>query len=118
MFRRPVLGLIRFYQLAISPHFPPSCRFHPTCSAYAMEAIEAHGVWRGGWLFLRRFARCHPWGGEGYDPVPPRPGARAAGSPGATNAASQDPDPEGEESGSRDPLLRGESVPLTAPQRP
>jgi uncharacterized protein len=68
--RSLVLGVIRFYQVAVSPYFPPSCRFFPSCSAYAHEAISCHGVVRGGWLFVRRFARCHPFGGEGYDPVP------------------------------------------------
>jgi putative membrane protein insertion efficiency factor len=68
--RSAILGLIRFYQMAVSPHFPPSCRFMPTCSAYAHEAISCHGVIRGGWLFLRRFAKCHPFGSHGYDPVP------------------------------------------------
>lgn len=73
---RPVLlGLIRFYQRAISPWTPPSCRFTPTCSAYAAEAIERHGAGRGSWLAARRLLRCHPWGGEGYDPVPPVKGA-------------------------------------------
>jgi uncharacterized protein len=65
-----LLTLIRFYRTAISPLTPPSCRFNPTCSAYAQEAIKTHGVARGLWLFLRRFARCHPFGGKGYDPVP------------------------------------------------
>ena len=68
---RPLLILpIRLYQLAISPLLPPSCRYQPTCSAYAIEALEQHGAWRGGWLTLRRLLRCHPWGGSGYDPVP------------------------------------------------
>ncbi|TVP78575.1 MAG: membrane protein insertion efficiency factor YidD [Gemmatimonadales bacterium] len=71
MLRRIVVGLIRFYQLGISPYTPPSCRYTPTCSQYAIEAVERFGVLRGGWLFVRRFARCHPFGGEGYDPVPP-----------------------------------------------
>lgn len=62
---------IRFYRLAVSPLMPPSCRFEPTCSAYAITAIERHGVLRGLWLGLRRILRCHPWGGAGYDPVPP-----------------------------------------------
>lgn len=61
---------IRFYQRIISPLLPPACRFYPTCSAYAVEAIMHHGLLRGGWLALRRLARCHPWGGSGYDPVP------------------------------------------------
>ena len=61
---------IRFYQLSISPPFPPSCRFTPTCSQYAIEAIRRHGPFKGLWLALRRLSRCHPWGGSGYDPVP------------------------------------------------
>ncbi|TVP56369.1 MAG: membrane protein insertion efficiency factor YidD [Gemmatimonadales bacterium] len=73
MLRTVVIQLIRFYQAAISPYTPPSCRFTPTCSSYAIEAVDRFGVLRGGWLFIRRFGRCHPWGGEGYDPVPPAP---------------------------------------------
>ena len=71
MLRRLFVLPIRFYQLFISPVLPPARRFYPTCSAYALEAIMTHGVLRGGWLALRRLARCHPWGGSGYDPVPP-----------------------------------------------
>jgi putative membrane protein insertion efficiency factor len=70
MFRSVFLAVIRFYRLAISPITPPACRFTPTCSAYAQEAIEKHGAGRGGWLALRRIFRCHPFGGKGYDPVP------------------------------------------------
>jgi len=66
-----LIGLIRFYQLAISPWTPSSCRYQPTCSSYTKEAIEVHGALRGSWLGLRRLLRCHPWGGFGYDPVPP-----------------------------------------------
>ena len=62
---------IRAYQYCISPILPPACRFYPTCSAYATEAILSHGVLRGGLLALRRLIRCHPLGGHGYDPVPP-----------------------------------------------
>ncbi len=61
---------IRFYRQFISPLTPPSCRFTPTCSAYALEALKKHGPVRGSWLTLRRVLRCHPWGGSGYDPVP------------------------------------------------
>ncbi|MCH5220156.1 MAG: membrane protein insertion efficiency factor YidD [Muribaculaceae bacterium] len=61
---------IRFYQLAISPVLPKSCRFSPTCSAYALEAIKKHGPIKGLWLAVKRIGRCHPWGGSGYDPVP------------------------------------------------
>lgn len=62
--------LIRFYQLAISPWLAPRCRFAPTCSHYAIQAVRRHGALRGGWLALKRILRCHPWGGSGYDPVP------------------------------------------------
>jgi len=64
--------LIRAYQRAISPLFPPSCRFVPTCSAYAIEALSTHGSLKGSWLTLRRLLRCHPLCKGGYDPVPPK----------------------------------------------
>jgi putative membrane protein insertion efficiency factor len=67
---RILIGAVRFYQVAISSWTPPSCRFTPSCSSYAIEAIETHGARRGTWLAARRIARCHPWGGHGYDPVP------------------------------------------------
>jgi len=63
-------GPIWIYRRLISPVLPPHCRFWPTCSAYALEALQCHGPLRGGWYALRRLARCHPWGGSGYDPVP------------------------------------------------
>lgn len=66
----PFIGLIRFYQKCISPLTPPACRYTPTCSQYAIEAIRKYGVAKGGWLAIKRIARCHPWGGSGYDPVP------------------------------------------------
>lgn len=75
--RIPVMllrGLARGYQLFISPLLPPSCRYTPTCSQYALDALAAHGLLRGGWLTLRRLGRCHPWGGCGHDPVPPKAG--------------------------------------------
>ena len=61
---------VRFYISAISPHIKPCCRFLPTCSAYALEALQRHGAARGLYLSIRRLLRCHPWGGSGYDPVP------------------------------------------------
>jgi hypothetical protein len=73
-------GGIRFYQVAISSWTPASCRFTPTCSSYALEAIEKHGSTRGSWLAMKRIGRCHPWGGHGYDPVP-EPAASAASAP-------------------------------------
>jgi len=66
----PFIGLIRFYQLVISPVLGPKCRYTPTCSQYAITAIKKYGIFKGGWLALKRFSRCHPWGGHGYDPVP------------------------------------------------
>jgi putative membrane protein insertion efficiency factor len=66
----PFLLLIRFYQIAISPYTPASCRFTPTCSNYAVEALKSHGLFKGGWLAVKRISKCHPWGGSGYDPVP------------------------------------------------
>lgn len=64
------LKLIRFYQLFISPLIGSNCRYSPTCSAYATQALKTHGLLKGGWLSLKRILRCHPWGGSGYDPVP------------------------------------------------
>jgi putative membrane protein insertion efficiency factor len=69
---RFLIVIVRLYQVAISPWTPPACRFTPTCSAYAIGAIERHGALRGGWMALRRIGRCHPFGGHGYDPVPGR----------------------------------------------
>ena len=61
---------VKFYRYFISPLLPPSCRYTPTCSEYALEALKLHGALRGSWLALRRLGRCHPWGAHGYDPVP------------------------------------------------
>ena len=66
----PFILLIRFYQGAISPFTPATCRYLPTCSSYSIEALQKHGIIYGGWLAIKRIVSCHPWGGSGYDPVP------------------------------------------------
>ena len=68
---RPLIALVRAYQ-RLRGGRPSPCRFTPSCSTYAIEALEAHGAARGTWLATRRICRCHPWGGQGYDPIPPR----------------------------------------------
>ena len=65
-----LIGLVRFYQLAISPYLGRSCRYSPTCSQYTIEALKEWGPWKGSLLGIKRISRCHPWGGHGYDPVP------------------------------------------------
>lgn len=78
MLKSVFIGMIRLYQAGISPLLPGVCRFTPSCSEYAVGAIRRFGVARGGWLAGRRILRCHPFGGRGYDPVPPGSGARGA----------------------------------------
>ena len=68
--RFPFILIIRLYQLIISPLLGPKCRYTPTCSHYAIEALKKHGPFKGTWLAAKRIARCHPWGGHGHDPVP------------------------------------------------
>ena len=70
--KQVLIWLLRGYRFAISPLYGQVCRYHPTCSAYALEAVTRHGALRGSWLAARRLARCHPWAAGGYDPVPPR----------------------------------------------
>jgi putative membrane protein insertion efficiency factor len=64
------IAIIRFYQLAISPYFPSSCRFEPTCSQYSIKALKRFGIFKGSWLSIKRISKCHPWHEGGYDPVP------------------------------------------------
>ncbi|MCF6279356.1 MAG: membrane protein insertion efficiency factor YidD [Flavobacteriaceae bacterium] len=66
----PFVWIVRFYQAAISPYMPSSCRFTPTCSHYTVEALQKHGLFSGGYLAIKRIFSCHPWGKSGYDPVP------------------------------------------------
>ena len=68
--KKILIALVKFYRAYISPHTKPCCRYIPTCSEYALEAIEKYGAWKGAWLALRRFLRCHPFHKGGYDPVP------------------------------------------------
>lgn len=70
----PFVLLVRFYQNAISPFTPSTCRFEPTCSSYMIEALQKHGLIYGGFLGIKRILSCHPWGKQGYDPVPPKKG--------------------------------------------
>jgi putative membrane protein insertion efficiency factor len=66
----PLIALIRIYQLILSPLIGPKCRYSPTCSQYALEALRKYGLFKGFWLAVKRISRCHPWGGHGVDPVP------------------------------------------------
>jgi len=66
----PLILLIKFYQYILSPALGPKCRYTPSCSAYAIEALKKYGLFKGGWLAIKRIASCHPWGGHGHDPVP------------------------------------------------
>jgi putative membrane protein insertion efficiency factor len=76
-----LIGFLRGYRLLISPLYGQVCRYHPTCSAYALEAVTVHGSLRGTWMAARRLGRCHPWAAGGYDPVPAPRAARSARSP-------------------------------------
>lgn len=70
--RYAFVALVRAYQILLSPLLGANCRFHPTCSAYSIEAFRVHGAWRGLALSVKRISKCHPWGESGYDPVPPK----------------------------------------------
>ncbi len=73
-----LIGLLKAYRFAISPLYGQVCRYHPTCSAYALEAVTVHGSIKGSWLAVRRIGRCHPWAAGGYDPVPGKKGVNTA----------------------------------------
>jgi hypothetical protein len=73
-----LIWLLKGYRFAISPLYGQVCRYHPTCSAYALEAVQTHGAIRGTWLAMRRVARCHPWAAGGLDPVPPAKNRRSS----------------------------------------
>lgn len=73
---RGLIVLVTAYRWLVAPLLGPACRFAPSCSEYALDALRAHGAARGAWLALRRVLRCHPWGGQGHDPVPPPAGGR------------------------------------------
>jgi putative membrane protein insertion efficiency factor len=85
---RLLVAVVRLYQLLLSPVLTPNCRYLPTCSSYAIEALRTHGALLGSWLAVRRVLRCHPWGGHGYDPVPPPQAA-----PAADRRANEEPAP-------------------------
>ena len=89
--RRALLAAVGFYSRAISPALPPRCRFYPTCSAYAAEAIERHGAARGSWLAARRILKCAPWHPGGVDPVPGTAGTSEAARASSSAAAAPDP---------------------------
>jgi uncharacterized protein len=80
-FRWMLIGFLRAYRLLISPLYGQVCRYHPSCSAYALDAVTTHGSLRGTWLAVRRLGRCHPWAAGGYDPVPPSSRSSASTTP-------------------------------------
>lgn len=86
MLKAIFIFFIRVYQRGISPHLPATCRYQPTCSHYTVEAIQTHGAIKGMWLGIKRISRCHPMGGSGYDPVPPKIDKKNATADGQTPA--------------------------------
>ena len=84
-----LIALLRGYRAVISPLYGQVCRYHPSCSGYALEAVTVHGSLRGSWYAVRRLARCHPWAAGGYDPVPPRRDRSAAASPAISRSPNQ-----------------------------
>lgn len=109
-FKKLLILPIRFYQYVISPMLGPRCRYLPTCSEYTIEAIQHHGPLKGTWLGIKRVARCHPWGGHGYDPVPGTDPCHDCG----CRAAEDDTAPEADKEHARPPA----STPADKPDSP
>lgn len=87
-----LIGLLRAYRFAISPLYGQVCRYHPSCSAYALEAVTVHGSIKGSWLAMRRIARCNPWARGGYDPVPPHKSHHTGAAAPTHKTSRQEPD--------------------------
>lgn len=87
-----LIGLLRAYRFAISPLYGQVCRYHPSCSAYALEAVTVHGSIKGSWLAMRRIARCNPWARGGYDPVPPHTSHHTGAAAPTHKTSRQEPD--------------------------
>jgi putative membrane protein insertion efficiency factor len=100
---RLVVALLRVWQYLVSPTYGPTCRFYPSCSAYALEAVDRHGLVRGGWLALRRLGRCHPWNPGGVDPVPTRVRLLPLGTPAGDEADPTTTTPAAPAAGHRPP---------------
>jgi uncharacterized protein len=107
-----LIGFLKLYRMFISPLYGNVCRFYPSCSAYALEAVQLHGAMRGSWLAARRLARCHPWNPGGYDPVPPKDVKRKRGDSDAEITAdagtgSGEPADRSETATAAEPVQRG-----------
>lgn len=89
-----LIGLVRGYQLVVSPFLGPSCRYYPSCSAYAVEALRVHGAIKGTWLAIRRLLRCHPWAPGGVDHVPPRRSPGSSPEPDLETGLEAEPEPD------------------------